>query len=255
MRLGYMPDTHAAPYDAPHPDRDEVAEFYDELIETSKLAEDVGFDGLWVPDRHMRTETYWPSNLQLLNTLATVTEDIKLGSWANVLSLYNPMQVAEEVAVIDNLSKGRFVFVPAMGYHPGYWQYFGIDLDDKYGRYIDGLEVVKEAWDSSKEEPFSFDGKYHQFEDVYQSPDPYQDPRPPVWPGGQADAAIERAGQTGECWALDPFPLEEDTFKRQIDLYKESAAERGNDARIGLMRDAYVAPTSDVAEEVFGPIF
>lgn len=257
MRLGYMPDTHAAPYNAPQPGRDEVASFYDELLETSEIAEEVGFDGLWVPDRHMRTETYWPSNLQLLNTLATLTEDIKIGSWANVLSLYNPMQVAEEVAVIDNLSKGRFVFVPARGYHPDYWPYFGIEDGDgkALGRFVEGVEVIKRAWESSKDEPFSFDGRFHQFEEVFQSPDPYQNPRPPIWPGGQADPAIERAGRIGECWALDPFPLEEERFKEQIELYKDAAEEHGNPANVGLMRDAYVAPTREEAEEIFGPIY
>lgn len=255
MRLGYMPDTHADDYDAPHPGRDEVAEFVDHLLETSKLAEDVGFDGLWVPDRHMRAETYVPDQMGLLASLATITDDIKLGTWANVLSLYNPMRIAEQVAYIDQLSKGRFVYVPSMGYHPGYPQYFGHDPDGKFGRFIDAMEIIKKAWDSSKEEPFTHDGKYHQFEEVYQSPDPYQEPRPPIWPGGQAEPAIERAGKLGECWALDPFPLEENTFEEQIELYEEAAAENGNDARIGLMRDAYVAPTQEEAEDVFGPIF
>lgn len=255
MRLGYMPDTHADEYNAPHPDREEVATFIDELLETSQLAEEVGFDGLWVPDRHMRTETYYPSQLQLLTALAAVTDEIKLGTYANVLSLYNPMQVAEEVAMIDNLSKGRFVFVPAIGYHPGYWQYFGLDEDDKLGRFIDGVQVIKEAWSSSKDDPFTYDGKYHQFEDVYQTPDPYQDPRPPIWPGGQAEPAIERAGRLGEAWPLDPFPLEEETFKNQIQLYKDAAEEHGNPARVVLMRDAYVAPTREEAEEIFGPIY
>lgn len=257
MRLGYMPDTHADEYEAPHPSTDQVEHFIDELLETSVLAEEVGFDGLWVPDRHMRTETYFPSQLQLLTALAALTDEATLGTYANVLSLYNPMQVAEEVAMIDNLSKGRFVYVPAMGYHPDYWRYMGIEdgMEKRLGRFVEGLQVIKRAWDSSKDEPFSYDGTYHQYEDVFQSPDPYQDPRPPIWPGGQLDPAIKRAGRMGEAWPLDPFPLEEETFKEQIQLYKDSAAEHGNPARVVLMRDAYVAPTREEAEEIFGPIF
>lgn len=102
--------------------------------------------------------------------------------------------MAEEVAMIDNLSEGRFVYVPAIGYHPEYWQYFGANENEKLGRFIDGVEVIKEAWASSNDDPFTFDSKYHQFEEVFQTPDPYQEPRPPIWTGGQAEPAIERAG-------------------------------------------------------------
>jgi len=120
MRIGFMLDTHATDYAGPQPDRDDVSDFYDHLIESSKLAEEVGFDGLFVPDRHMRTETYWSSQLQLLTTLAAVTETMTLGPYVNVLSCYNPMQVAEEMAVLDNLSKGRAIFSAGQGYHEGY---------------------------------------------------------------------------------------------------------------------------------------
>jgi len=122
-----MPDTHATDYAGPQPERKDVVEFYDHLIESSKLAEEAGFDGLFVPDRHMRTETYWPSQLHLLTTLASITDTMTLGPYVNVLSCYNPMQVAEEMAVLDNLSEGRAIYAGGRGYHEGYWQYFGIE--------------------------------------------------------------------------------------------------------------------------------
>jgi len=261
MRIGFMPDTHATDYAGPQPERKDVVEFYDHLIESSKLAEEAGFDGLFVPDRHMRTETYWPSQLHLLTTLASITDTMTLGPYVNVLSCYNPMQVAEEMAVLDNLSEGRAIYAGGRGYHEGYWQYFGIEdgPSKALGRFVEGVEVLKEAWGSTIDDRFSYDGKYHQYEEVYQSPDPFQNPRPPIWLGGQVDPAVERAGRLGDGYCAGPDPTEEEKYSHQLDLYREKQREHGSpvyDEPVHvLMRDGFVAESEKLAEEIFGERF
>lgn len=254
MRIGYLPDTHGTSYDAPMPERDDVAGFMDHLLEAGRLAEEVGFDGLWVPERHMRTETYWPNQMQLLTALASRTDSIKLGTFTNVLSLHNPMKIAEQISMIDNLSKGRFIYSGAIGYHDAYWRFFGIPDGKKtrLPRFREALEIIKKAFDSGPDNRFSYHGDHFQLEDVFLTPAPYQNPRPPIWVGGQVDPAIERSGKLGEAWPLDPFPLDEETFNHQLSLYKEAAREHGNPRKVVLMRDGFVSPTRDEALRVFG---
>jgi len=76
------------------------------------------------------------------------------------------------------------------------------------GRFVEDVEVVKQAWSSGIDDQFSYDGKFHQYDEVYQSPDPYQEPRPPIWLGGQVDPALKRAGRLGDGYCAGPDPTE-----------------------------------------------
>ncbi len=72
--IGYMLDTNFGPYARPEPSPDVVKECVDQLIEEGMLAEQVGFEGIFVPERHMRTETMFPNPLVLLAALAVKTD-------------------------------------------------------------------------------------------------------------------------------------------------------------------------------------
>ena len=126
MKVGYLLDTHAGPYAGPVPDRETVAHSMEAFLEEGRIADEVGFDSIQVPERHMRTETHFPSPLQLLTALAPMTKRAKLATHTLVLTLYHPMHVAEQVAALDNLSRGRVILTVAMGYHDDYWRMFGM---------------------------------------------------------------------------------------------------------------------------------
>ena len=86
---------------------------------------------------------------------------------------------------------------------------------------------------------------------------PYQqDPHPPLWGGGQAEAAIRRAGTYASGWCGDPFPLHMETWNRQTDAFREEARAHGvEDPKIILMRDGFVADTRAEAERIYGEAF
>lgn len=247
--IGYLIDTHMGKFGRERPTTEEAAWANNYFLELVKTAEEVGFDGVFFPDRHMRTETVAPNQFALMAAAAAVTSNVRLGTYCTVLTLYNPMLVAEIIAQIDLLSRGRVIFTPAMGYHPDYFRFFGVDGDRRYRRFIEGMQVLLNAW--TLDEKWSFSGEEFHFEDVLLTPKSYRRPHPTLWVGGQTDAAIRRAGRWGEAYAGDPFPLHREKWLEQVAQYKEEARNNGiTDPKIVLLKQGYLADTQREADEV-----
>ena len=252
MKIGYLLDTHAGPYNMPMPTSDQVMPFIDHLWKEAEAAEQVGFDSLVVPERHTRTECFFPSPMVLLGGLAARTTRIRLGTYILILPLYDPVHIAEQMAMVDLMSKGRLICGLASGYHPDYHNAFSIPMKGGRQRFEEGLEIMKLAW---SQEFFSYHGQVFNYDDVRVTPKPVQQPHPELWLGGMFPYTIERAGQCSDAWCSDPFPLEKETWKSRVNIYKEAAAKAGNPAQVVLMRDGWVAPTRAEAEQTFGQIY
>jgi alkanesulfonate monooxygenase SsuD/methylene tetrahydromethanopterin reductase-like flavin-dependent oxidoreductase (luciferase family) len=248
-RIGYLIDTHVGEYGQPVPTPGEAADAMDALVEEGIAAERAGFHSLQVPDRHGRTECLMPGALQLLTLLARETSKVALGSFALVSTLYEPMLVAEQAAIIDNLSRGRLYLTVARGYHEGYWDYFGVDRERMLGRFLEGLRVLELA---NGAERFSFDGEFFQVRDALLSPQPYQRPHYPLWGGGQQTAAIARCATYATCWTCDDFPIERRTWEEQAGGYRAAAIEQGKVPFVVLMRNGWVADSFEEATKEFG---
>jgi alkanesulfonate monooxygenase SsuD/methylene tetrahydromethanopterin reductase-like flavin-dependent oxidoreductase (luciferase family) len=254
--IGYMLDTNFGAYAQPEPGPEVIKECVDQLVEEGILAEQVGFEGIFVPERHMRTETMFPNPLVLLAALAVKTERVRLGTYALIPSYgWNPMHLAESTALVDQLSGGRLTLVVAMGVLEDSWRMFGSNGAHRLSLFTESVEVLKKAWTSRQ--PFSFEGKRFQFDNVMLTPKPYQqDPHPTLWGGGQVEAAIKRSGTFASGWCGDPFPLHMETWNRQTDMFREEAMRNGvKDPKIILMRDGFVAETRAEAEKNYGDAF
>lgn len=248
MRIGYLLDTHAAPYDQPVPAREDAAAKIDAIIEEGILADRCGFHSIQVPERHGRTETYFPTPFQLMAILARETNRVAIGSFATVLTLYHPMQVAEQAAVIDNLSRGRHYLTLARGYHAGYWDFFGVPQERMLGRFLEGVRVIERAFEGER---FSFDGKHFQVRNAVLTPQIYQT-RLPIWGGGQAAPGIRRSAEYADCWTCDDFPIRPDVWEEQVTPYREEAERRNKKPFIVLMRNAWLSDSFDRAATQFG---
>ena len=247
MKIGYLLDTHAGDYDRPRPNREEVGAFIDQMHAETDLVEQYGFDSIQVPERHGRSECFFPSPLTLLAALAERTTRTRLGTYICITPLHNPMELAEQFALIDQLSRGRLIMGVASGYHPGYSQFFGVPHEKRGAMFEEGFDVILQAW---KGETFTHEGKYYQFRDAMLSPTPYQVPRPEIWVGGMFPKTIARAGKLGDAWCSDPFPLDKERWSEQVKLYRDSAVRHGNRSQVVLMRDAWCAPNRE-EEELF----
>ena len=110
-------------------------------------------------------------------SLAQRTERIKILIYANLLPLHEPLRLAEELAMLDCLSKGRLIAGVGRG-APREYKIFNIPMSESRERFEECYEVMKRAW---YEESFSFEGKYYSYKDVSIWPRPVQQPRLPVW--------------------------------------------------------------------------
>ncbi len=251
MRIGYLIDTNHGYYDQPLPEPENAADALDAMIEEGILAEQSGFHSIQVPDRHGRTESYFGSPLNLLMILARETGRVAIGSYCLVNTLYHPMEVAEQCAIIDNISRGRLYMTWGRGFHAGYWGQFGVPPERMLGRYLENVAIIDKAL-QAKGERFSWDGDFYQVSDGLLSPNSYQQPRFPFWGGGQLPAAIERCGVYAESWTCDDFPILKEVWDQQAGAYRAKAVEHGKEPFIVLMRKAWVADTFEQAAEQYG---
>jgi alkanesulfonate monooxygenase SsuD/methylene tetrahydromethanopterin reductase-like flavin-dependent oxidoreductase (luciferase family) len=250
MRIGLLLELHAGDYDQPLPVPVVTEATMDAMIEEALVAERHGFHSVSVPDRHGRTECFFPGPFQVLTTLARETDRVALGSFTQVSTLMHPLLAAEMFSVIDNLSEGRLFTTLSRGYHEGYWKQFGIPRERLLGRFLEAVAVIKESF---KGERFDFEGKHFRVEQGLLVPQPYQPGGWPIWGGGNAvDAAIRRSAEYGACWTCDDFPLRRDVWMRQSGLYRDRARELGQEPYVVLMRDGWVADRFEEAARVFG---
>src|SRR6266851_8829734 len=92
------------------------SEIYIQTLEQVKLAEEMNFHSAWISEHHFLSDGYCPSPLVIASAMAAMTKKIKIGTGALILPLHNPIRVAEDAAVVDNISGGRFVLGVALGY-------------------------------------------------------------------------------------------------------------------------------------------
>lgn len=220
------------------------------VIDGVQLAERVGFDACWVND-HQATESenYWPAPLTRLAAIGAATESMELVTSILVLPLYHPLHVAQQAAMVDQISGGRLSLGVGLGYVPKEFAAFGVDMDDRAGRFVEGLRFLDSFL--SSEGPISFDCPFWSVEDWQPLPQSVQTPRPPLWVGGWGPKAIARSVKFGDAWLPGVVADNEAVAERkgrQRELLEERDGEWGAISH-PLMRDAIIAETHEEAVE------
>jgi alkanesulfonate monooxygenase SsuD/methylene tetrahydromethanopterin reductase-like flavin-dependent oxidoreductase (luciferase family) len=214
-------------------------------------AEDVGLDSVWVCD-HQATESgnYWPEPLTRLAAMAARTDDLDFVTGVIVLPLYHPLHVAQQAAMVDQLSDGGLTLGAAVGYVPKEFDAFGIDMDDRAGRLIEGMNFLDAYF--TADGPFDFDSPFVSVEDWRPLPQAKQDPRPPLWVGGWGEKAIQRGVTFGDAW-LPGMVADNEAVRERKETQAAYADEIGVDYDAMAhphMREGIVAETKERAMEL-----
>ena len=146
-----------------------------EQLGCMRAAEDFGFDYLWAPEHH--SSEYGFSASPTATLAAGSTKRIRLGSGVMVLPFNDPIRVAEEAAMVDLMSDGRFDLGVGRGFQPVEYQAFGVDQSKSCDIFEEALEVILRAW---AEDPASFKGTHFDILPQSVHPKPLQRPHPPV---------------------------------------------------------------------------
>lgn len=232
------------------PQGEHLPRLYDEVFEQAALAEQVGFEAFFVPEHHQMPDGYLPAPLAFAAALAARTKRAEIGTAILQLPLYHPLQVAEQVAVIDNIAKGRFVLGVGLGLVQKEFDAFQIPLQEAASRFTEAVDILKQAWTGK---PFSYHGRHFSFDEVTVTPRPVRQPRPPLWVGAMSAVTLKRAGRIGDGWISDPLH-NFDVLKAWSQIYRAAAAEAGNPRiEVALLRDAWVAESRAEVERVWWP--
>lgn len=220
----------------------EWGNYFAEALGQIKVAEKYGFESVWFEEHHEHSE-YLPSPLIALSTVALHTKLI-LGTDILILPLYNPIRLAEDVAMLDVVTNGRVIIGVAAGYREKDFKNFGANIK-KRGEFMDeSLRLLDLLLTKTH---VSFHGKHFQVSDATIEPRPSQQPRPPIWVGGWKRKALERAAKLGDAWFPGPTATLGTVLKCKTVYEEELSRLNKSIPTLPIMRDIYVAETTDIA--------
>lgn len=216
---------------------------YRETLELVRLAEAVGFDSAWVSEHHGSSDGYLPSLLPMLAAFAASTERILLGTGLVLAPLHHPLRLAEDAAVVDQLSDGRLLLGLGIGWRAEEFRMFDVPMRERARRTEETIEILRRAWTGRR---FSFEGQAFRVERVKVAPPPARPGGPPIYLGGYAEAGIRRAGRLADGYIADS--AESDEIRRWIATAEDAARGAGrdpDDLAVALMQNAFVSSSGD----------
>ena len=224
-----------------------MADVYDDHIRLAEEIEGLGWHSYFVIEHQNSPVGRITSPTVFLTAVARATSRLRIGAMMWQLPFYHPIRLAQDVAMLDHLSRGRVEFGTGIGVHEHEFIRWGVDYYKRAEIAGEVLKIVQMAW-TQKE--VTFKGKYFNFDEALPQPQPYQKPTPPIWAAGHSDASMEWAAKNNFHLAKN---LDSDEICAQkFDLYRKhwrEAKHAGPMPRIFLMRQVHVAETDEKAHE------
>lgn len=231
------------------------AKLYNRYLDELEYADQLGFDGICVNEHHQNAYGLMPQPGVMAGALARRTRKVKIAILGRALPLLNnPLTVAEEFAMVDNITEGRFIagFVRGIGAEYHAWS---SNPADSHDRFHEAHDLIIRAWTETG--PFSFEGKHYQFEYVNLWPRPYQTPRPPIWiPSQGSSETIDWASHPDRRYTYLQTFTPVAMLAKYMQMYKDKAAEHGYEAtpdQLGWSVPLYVAETDEIARREAQP--
>lgn len=196
---------------------------FDKILEMAVTAEEAGFSSLWVGDSILR------ARIDALVTLAAVaarTEKVKLGTATLLLPIRSPVLVAQMVASLDHVSKGRVIFGVAPGGDDAKSEFeaCGVPFENRGKRMDEAIDVLRLLWTKSN---VSFTGEFYSLSNVTLDPKPVQKPCPAIWVGGASERTFKRVAETADGWI--PFDIPPEEYEPSWSRITDLAKGRGRD--------------------------
>jgi probable F420-dependent oxidoreductase len=232
VKFGIMAPYMQAPLEEP-----------DYAVAFARLAEEMGFESLWVVDHVVMCPDYrsrypyhpsgrspfhedvvQPDPLIWLSHVAAATERIRLATGILILPLRNPVVLAKVLATLDRLSRGRLLLGIGVGWVREELEAVGIPFEERGRRADEGIEAMRELWRSDRS---SYEGAFVRFRDVVSRPKPVQPGGVPIHVGGHSRAAARRAGRLGD--GFYPLGVAGEEFAELRKTMEEAARACGRD--------------------------
>jgi phthiocerol/phenolphthiocerol synthesis type-I polyketide synthase D len=225
------------------------------VMESAKFADQHGFSSVWIPERHFTKEGWlYPNPAVLQAAIARETKQIGLRAGSVVIPLHNPIRVAEEWAMVDNLSGGRVGLSFASGWHPNDFALAPENYANRNEIMYQQIEVVRKLW---RGEPLQVKGGDGKLVEIHAYPTPIQ-PELPIWVTAAGNPkTFAGAGEIGANLLTHMYNQSVEELAEKIRIYRDSRAKHGYDPETGqvsVMLHTFVgADLKTVREQVQDP--
>ena len=232
----------------------------DDCLYEAEMVEELGWDAIWLSEHHFGGETAYADPLVFGGAIAAKTKRVQLGFSVVELELHNPVRLAIQTALVDNISRGRLVVGLGRGSRYNVFEYKGFGTTMEAGR--DHLEEAEDllikAWTTDN---VDYDGKYWQVSFPFIRPRPYQKPHPPLARACATHESVMEMARIARPILLYCPTIE--GVEQALRLYRDTMFSTGFDEptvqksldQSWVWRDAYVAETDDQAMDEYLPAF
>jgi alkanesulfonate monooxygenase SsuD/methylene tetrahydromethanopterin reductase-like flavin-dependent oxidoreductase (luciferase family) len=197
---------------------------YQSALERFSIMDETGYDAVWLAEHHFSSFSVCPS-VHIMGTMAAArTKRLRIGTAVSLAPFYNPLRLAEEVALLDVLSGGRVNWGAGRGFERSEFAAFGIPGEESAPRFHETVDIVLKAWTNQR---VTHHGRFYQYDAVEVLPKPLQAPHPPIWMAASSIPAIEWAASQGHSILMDPHASHAD-LNRKRRHYGAKLAEAGH---------------------------
>jgi len=224
------------------------AEVYGHALAECRLADELGFDTVWLAEHHFSHYGICPSLAVLAAAVARETQRVRIGTAVVIAPFAHPIRIAEEWAMVDILSGGRLEFGLGRGYQPKEFAGLGVSMERTRERFDESLELIRQAWTRDR---VTFEGEFYTVRDVAVLPKPLQKPHPPLWTAAVSPDTYTLAARRGLRLLTSPAFTPFDILRKNYDAYRAEwrAAHGADGGEIILNKIIHVADSSRQARE------
>src|SRR2546422_10084436 len=229
-------------------------EAFAEALATADVAEALGFDGIWLTDRHFSppggstpVSSIGSAPLLIATAIATRTRRLRVGTAVLLLPLGHPVRFAEEVATLDNMSQGRLDLGVGRSSFPRSYEGYNVPYEESRARFREYLEVMRLAW---TQERFSYTGTFYMCRDLVLIPRPYQQPHPPLHHAATTRETFAAIGTLGLPLLVGVASMALSELPQVITEYQAAWHEAGHPGQgeVRLRLPIYVAENLEKAQ-------
>lgn len=241
------------------PSPDEDADRIDQIVAQACEAERLGFSDVWLTEHYFTGESVYCDSLMFAAALAMKTSRVRLGFAVVQTPFHHPVRLAVQLALLDNLSKGRIDVGIGKGTAYNEYEFVGHGLrsTDSRERMEETVDILQRAWTES---PLDYDGRFHKLHVPAIRPKPVQQPGPPLWRSVISPGSFRECGRLGVPILTARLPVER--IRERWATYAVGIDEGGHDAatkerllaQSALWRNVYVAESDAEAEDTLAAL-
>src|SRR5204863_4271534 len=197
----------------------------DETLAEARLADELGAEVVWLAEHHFDGISVYADPIGLAGALAASLRHAGLGFAVVQTALHHPIRLAEQMALLDHLLKGRLIVGLGRGssYNIYDYQGFGIDHHEAQARLDEAEAIMIKAWTGGE---FAHNGRFWQLDVPMLRPRPYTQPHPPIIRGSSGDGSLIDLARQGRPFLMNVQSLE--TTRRRVGLYREMMRAAGH---------------------------